>query len=40
MCARLNKNNILKYIGWMSFNVTMYVYILNQRIANRRQQQR
>ena len=36
MCARLTKKNVIKYIGWMSFNVTMYVYILNQVIHHRR----
>ena len=29
MCARVNKKNIVKWLGWSMFNVTLYVYILN-----------
>jgi len=29
MCSRLNKNNIITWLGWMTVNVTLYVYMLN-----------
>ena len=27
--SRVNKKNIVKWLGWSVFNVTLYVYILN-----------
>ena len=39
MLSRVNKKNIVKWLGWSVVNVTLYVYILNnirqQRKTNR-----
>jgi hypothetical protein len=39
MCSRLSKKNVITWLGWMSFNVMLYAYVLNnmrhQRKADR-----
>ena len=40
MWPRVNKKNMIKWIGWSCVNVTLYIYILNQAIANRKNRQR
>jgi hypothetical protein len=34
--SRVNKKNIVKWLGWSVVNVTLYVYILNNARRNRK----
>ena len=36
MRSRLNKKNIILWLGWMTVNVTLYVYILNNARRDRK----